>query len=220
MTGADAKRPQARLLIIPHDRLPEEASTEKTEEGGEQSIIVSPSHSGIVAIRAPLRGESFRAQAMEELRKARVRNRGALGAGGRGGRAGTRPAAAGRAGPPATAATTAQAVCVPVLAISGAANALACFSRRVRRSHRCIAEAFTQVTPCPGLGCDGEVRNRAQNIRRAGHGDVHVAPGHAGQSSPLFPVSSLHGRFTAAAGATENTVQPWPYFLNPPRRID
>ena len=71
VTGADAKRPQARLLIIPHDRLPEEASTEKTEEGGEQSIIVSPSYTGIVAIRAPLRGESFRAQAFEELRKAR-----------------------------------------------------------------------------------------------------------------------------------------------------
>jgi uncharacterized membrane protein len=71
VAGADAKRPQARLLIIPHDRLPEEASTEKTEEGGEQSIIVSPSYTGIVAIRAPLRGESFRAQALEGLRKAR-----------------------------------------------------------------------------------------------------------------------------------------------------
>jgi uncharacterized membrane protein len=70
VTGADAKRPRVRLLIIPQERLSGEASTEKTEEGGEQSIIVSPSQTGIVAIRAPLRGESFRAQAMEQLRKA------------------------------------------------------------------------------------------------------------------------------------------------------
>ncbi len=71
VTGADAKRPQVRLLIIPQNRLPEEESTEKTEEGDEQNIIVSPSETGIIAIRAPLRGESFRAQALEELYKAR-----------------------------------------------------------------------------------------------------------------------------------------------------
>ncbi|MGC1585432.1 MAG: DUF1254 domain-containing protein, partial [Rhodomicrobium sp.] len=71
VTGADAKRPRVRLLIIPQTRLPEEESTEKTEEGDEQNIIVSPSQTGIIAIRAPLRGESFRAQALEELRKAR-----------------------------------------------------------------------------------------------------------------------------------------------------
>ncbi len=71
VTGADAKRPQVRLLIIPQTRLPEEESTEKTEEGDEQNIIVSPSQNGIIAIRAPLRGESFRQQALEELRKAR-----------------------------------------------------------------------------------------------------------------------------------------------------
>ncbi len=71
ITGADVKKPQARLLIIPADRLPEEASTEKTEEGGEQAIIVSPGQTGIVAIRAPLRGESFRAQVQDELRQAR-----------------------------------------------------------------------------------------------------------------------------------------------------
>ncbi len=71
VTGADAKRPSARLLIIPQSRLSGETSTEKTEEGGEQSIIVSPGLTGIVAIRAPLRGESYRAQTMEELRKAR-----------------------------------------------------------------------------------------------------------------------------------------------------
>jgi uncharacterized membrane protein len=70
VTGADAKKPRVRLLIIPQDRLSEEASTEKTEEGDEQAIIVSPGQTGIVAIRAPLRGESFRGPAQEELRKA------------------------------------------------------------------------------------------------------------------------------------------------------
>jgi uncharacterized membrane protein len=71
VTGADAKQPKVRLLIIPQNRLPEEESTEKTEEGEEQNIIASPGETGIVAIRAPLRGESFRALALEELKKAR-----------------------------------------------------------------------------------------------------------------------------------------------------
>ncbi|MFZ1108689.1 MAG: hypothetical protein WAN43_10150 [Rhodomicrobium sp.] len=71
VTGADAKKSEARLLLIRRDRLSDEASTEKTEEGDDQNIVVSPSDAGVVAIRAPLRGESFRAQAMSELRKAR-----------------------------------------------------------------------------------------------------------------------------------------------------
>jgi uncharacterized membrane protein len=71
VTGADAKKPEVRLLILRQDRLPEEASTEKTEEGDDQNIIVSPSETGIVAIRAPLRGESFRASVIDELKKAR-----------------------------------------------------------------------------------------------------------------------------------------------------
>jgi uncharacterized membrane protein len=71
VTGADAKKPEVRLLILRQDRLPEEASTEKTVEGDDQNIIVSPSETGIVAIRAPLRGESFRAAVMDELKKAR-----------------------------------------------------------------------------------------------------------------------------------------------------
>ncbi len=71
VTGADAKKPEVRLLIIRRDRLSEEASTEKTDEGDDQNIIVSPTQKGIIAIRAPLRSESFRAQAMGELRKAK-----------------------------------------------------------------------------------------------------------------------------------------------------
>ena len=71
MTGADAKKPAVRLLIIPQNRLPEDASTEKTEEGDDQNIVVSPGQTGIVAIRAPLRGETFRTLALDELQKAR-----------------------------------------------------------------------------------------------------------------------------------------------------
>jgi uncharacterized membrane protein len=71
VTGADAKRSEARLLVIRRDRLSDEASTERTEEGDEQSIVISPSETGVVVIRAPLRGESFRAQAIGELQKAR-----------------------------------------------------------------------------------------------------------------------------------------------------
>ncbi len=71
VTGADAKKPEVRLLILRKDRLPEEASTEKSEEGDDQNIVVSPSQTGIVAIRAPLRGEVFRPLALERLKKAR-----------------------------------------------------------------------------------------------------------------------------------------------------
>jgi uncharacterized membrane protein len=70
-TGADAKKPEVRLLLIRSDRLSEEAATEKTEEGEDQNIVVSPSETGFVVIRAPLRGESFRAQTMSEIQKAR-----------------------------------------------------------------------------------------------------------------------------------------------------
>ncbi len=70
-TGADAKKPEVRLLLIRRDRLSEEAATEKTEEGDDQNIVVSPSETGVVVIRAPLRGESFRAQTLSEIQKAR-----------------------------------------------------------------------------------------------------------------------------------------------------
>ena len=71
VTGADTKKSEARLLIVRHDRLAEEAATGKTDEGDEQNIVVSPSETGFVVIRAPIRGESFRAQTMIEIQKAR-----------------------------------------------------------------------------------------------------------------------------------------------------
>ncbi len=71
VTGADAKKSEARLLLIRRERLAEETATDKTDEGDDQNIVVSPSDTGFVVIRAPLRGESFRAQTLNELKKAR-----------------------------------------------------------------------------------------------------------------------------------------------------
>ena len=71
VTGADAKKSEARLLLIRRDRLAEESATEKTEEGDDQNIVISPSDTGFIVIRAPIQGESFRAQALSELKKAR-----------------------------------------------------------------------------------------------------------------------------------------------------
>ncbi len=71
VTGADAKKSEVRLLLIRNDKLSEEAATEKTDEGDDQNIVVSPTETGIVVIRAPLRGESFRAQTLSDIQKAR-----------------------------------------------------------------------------------------------------------------------------------------------------
>src|SRR5690606_27960813 len=48
ITGADARRTAIRLLIVPRERLAHEESTEQSEEGEEQDIVVSPSLKGIV----------------------------------------------------------------------------------------------------------------------------------------------------------------------------
>ncbi len=71
VTGADAKKSEARLLLIRRNRLSEDSATEKTEDGEDQNIVVSPSETGVIVIRAPLQGESFRAQALSDLKKAR-----------------------------------------------------------------------------------------------------------------------------------------------------
>ena len=71
VTGADVKKSEARLLLIRRDRLAEETATEKTDEGEDQNIIVSPSDTGFVVFRAPLQGESFRTKTLSELGKAR-----------------------------------------------------------------------------------------------------------------------------------------------------
>lgn len=71
ITGADAKRNTIRLLIVPRARLAQEESTERSEDGEEQNIVIAPSMRGVVAIRAPLRGESFRARTIEALKSAK-----------------------------------------------------------------------------------------------------------------------------------------------------
>ena len=71
VTGADIKKSEARLILIRRDRLAEETATDKTDEGEDQNIVVSPSEKGFIVIRAPLQGESFRAQALSDLKNAR-----------------------------------------------------------------------------------------------------------------------------------------------------
>lgn len=59
ISGAEAKRRELRLLLVPRVRLSEEASTERSEEGDEQIIVITPAMTGIAVIRAPVRGPSF-----------------------------------------------------------------------------------------------------------------------------------------------------------------
>jgi uncharacterized membrane protein len=70
ISGAEAKRRELRLLLVPRDRLSEEASTEHSEEGDEQIIVVTPNASGLVVIRAPLRGTSFASDTVNTLQDA------------------------------------------------------------------------------------------------------------------------------------------------------
>jgi len=73
ISGAEAKRRELWLLLVPRDRLSEEASTEHSEEGEEQIIVVTPNASGLVVIRAPLRGASFAADTVNTLQDAKCK---------------------------------------------------------------------------------------------------------------------------------------------------
>lgn len=59
ISGAEAKRQELRLLLVPRARLADEVSTERSEEGDEQIIVITPNMSGLVVLRAPVRGPSF-----------------------------------------------------------------------------------------------------------------------------------------------------------------
>ncbi len=59
LTGAEARRKDLRLLLVPRERLARETVTEKTEEGEEQIIVITPSLTGIVLVHAPVRGKAF-----------------------------------------------------------------------------------------------------------------------------------------------------------------
>lgn len=71
ITGAEAKRRSLRLLLIPRSRLAEEASTEMSEEGEEQIIVIVPGMEGLVMLRAPIRGPSFAADTVAALQNAK-----------------------------------------------------------------------------------------------------------------------------------------------------
>ena len=71
ISGAEAKRRELRLLLTPRSRLSEEVSTEHSEQGDEQIIVITPGMTGVVVIRAPLRGPSFAADTLDALQHAR-----------------------------------------------------------------------------------------------------------------------------------------------------
>jgi uncharacterized membrane protein len=71
ITGAEAKRRQLRLLLVPRERLSREASTERSEEGEEQIIVIVPAMEGLAVVRAPIRGPSFAADTVGALQSAK-----------------------------------------------------------------------------------------------------------------------------------------------------
>lgn len=73
ITGAEAKRRELRLLLVPRARLAQEISTELSEEGEEQSIVIAPSETGLVVIRAPIRGPSYTQQTLDHLKQAKCK---------------------------------------------------------------------------------------------------------------------------------------------------
>jgi uncharacterized membrane protein len=73
ISGAEAKRRELRLLLVPRSRLSEEASTERSEEGDEQIIVITPAMQGLVVLRAPIRGPSFAADTVKALQGAECR---------------------------------------------------------------------------------------------------------------------------------------------------
>ena len=70
ISGAEAKRRELRLLLVPRARLSQEASTERSEEGDEQIIVITPEMQGIAVIRAPIRGPSFANDTINALQSA------------------------------------------------------------------------------------------------------------------------------------------------------
>lgn len=67
LTGAEAKRKELRLLLVPRERLARETVSEKTEEGEEQIIVITPSLTGIILVHAPVRSKAFIAETIDAL---------------------------------------------------------------------------------------------------------------------------------------------------------
>lgn len=70
ISGAEAKRRELRLLIVPRSRLAQEVSTELSAEGEDQIIVISPEYIGLVVVRAPIRGPSFIKETQDLLKNA------------------------------------------------------------------------------------------------------------------------------------------------------
>ena len=70
ISGAEAKRRELRLLLTPRARLSQEASTERSEEGEEQIIVITPDMTGVAVIRAPVRGPAFATDTINALQSA------------------------------------------------------------------------------------------------------------------------------------------------------
>lgn len=71
ITGAEAKRRELRLVLVPRVRLAQEASTEQSEEGEEQIIVITPGMKGLVVLRAPIRGPSFAVDTVGAIQNAK-----------------------------------------------------------------------------------------------------------------------------------------------------
>jgi uncharacterized membrane protein len=69
ISGAEAKGRDLRLLLVPRDRIARETVSEKTEEGDDQIIVITPSLTGIALVHAPVRGRDFLAPTAEALQR-------------------------------------------------------------------------------------------------------------------------------------------------------
>ncbi len=70
MFGADAKTRDTRMLLVPQERLARETVSDKTEEGDDQILVISPALTGVVMLHAPVRGDVFMTATGEALKSA------------------------------------------------------------------------------------------------------------------------------------------------------
>ncbi|MDX2264585.1 MAG: hypothetical protein NW215_06410 [Hyphomicrobiales bacterium] len=59
ITGAEARRRDLRLLLVPRERIARETVSEKTEDGEDQIIVITPSMTGVALMQAPIRSPDF-----------------------------------------------------------------------------------------------------------------------------------------------------------------
>jgi uncharacterized membrane protein len=70
ISGADIQRARIRMLLVPRERLAEEASTEISDRGEEQIIVISPAMRGTITVRVPNRGRPFTQRTIAALKDA------------------------------------------------------------------------------------------------------------------------------------------------------